>query len=194
VEPNRVVHMVRSVVLLGEYNMRLKAYEVVWFGAVLWSCWCFVALCCCGFVALCCCVVSWRYVVASFHAAVLFMPALALTSSLCARRTLLPATDDGVRQPYTRLQNQLDHAILIPTPPPRESAAHMQAQDRPSHPRPTRSQIAGDASCGDLDGNYLRLDDPRPRSVRMFVACSCARWSGVALAPHFCVCVRTWIR
>ena len=85
VEPNRVVHMVRSVVLLGEYHMRLKAYE-----------------------------------------------------------------------------NQLDHAILIPTPPPRESA-HAQIHDLPAHPRPapTRSQIAGDASCGELDKNYLLLDDPQ---------------------------------
>lgn len=104
---DRVVHIVRTVVLLGEYLMKFKAYE-----------------------------------------------------------------------------NHLDHAILIPTPPPRESPQLVAQPQRPSMTRlapplpqggqhssskhsSSTSTLAGDASCGHLSGksSYFLLDDPRSTSA-----------------------------
>ena len=75
-------------------------------------------------------------------------------------------------------QNHLDHAILIPPPPVRESA---QAQNGHRHKEGYGgwpSEVGGDASCGDADerstANYLVLDEP-PRAR----AAGGAGWGGV---------------
>jgi len=74
---------------------------------------------------------------------------------------------------FKAYENHLDHAILIPTPPPRESP--QMPMERPQRPVITRlappmpagvlssSILCGDASCGDLAGksSYFLLDDAR---------------------------------
>ena len=75
-------------------------------------------------------------------------------------------------------QNHLDHAILIPPPPVRESAQTQSGHRHKEGCGGWPSEVGGDASCGDADEpsttNYLVLDEP-PRAR----AAGGGGWGGV---------------
>ena len=75
-------------------------------------------------------------------------------------------------------QNHLDHAILIPPPPVRESAQTQSGHRHKEGCGGWPSEVGGDASCGDADepstANYLVLDEP-PRAR----AAGGGGWGGV---------------